>query len=91
MRLDNWTRLSWWHRTRLAMTATVLVAATLATLLVILISALESSDFLPSMTWLSFTAFPLFIVVAIATLARLQQRINIRSPQSSNTNTAGQK
>ena len=82
MRLDNWTRLSWWQRTRLAMVVTVLIAASLAILLVALISALEDSEYLSSLTWLSFTAFPLVIVVIIATLARLQTRINIRSPQN---------
>ena len=90
MRLDNWTRLSWWQRTRLTMTATVLATATLAVLLVVLISALEGSNNLSSLSWLSFTAFPLIVVIVIATLARIQQRINIRSPQSAD-NKAGQK
>ena len=91
MRFDNWTRLSWWQRTRLTMAATVLATATLAILLVVLISALDGTGNLPSMSWLSFTAFPLIVVIVIATLARVQQRINIRSPQSADIDRAGRK
>ena len=82
MRLDNWTRLSWWQRTRLAMVGTVAIAIVLAILIVTLIAALETSGGLAALSWLSFTAFPLIIVVMIASLARMQQRINIRAPQS---------
>jgi membrane protein implicated in regulation of membrane protease activity len=73
------------------MVGTVLAAATLAILIVALISALENSAFLPSLTWIAFTAFPLAVVVMIATLARLQQRINVRSPQSGDDSGASQK
>ena len=70
------------------MVSTVVAAATLAILIVVLMSALKSSAYLPSLTWITFTAFPLVIVVMIATLARLQQRINVRSPQSRDENGA---
>lgn len=72
----------------MAMIGTVLLATTVAVLIVILISALQDTNHLASLTWISFTAFPLIIVVMIASLARLQQRINVRSPQSAENDGA---
>lgn len=82
MRLDYWTGVSWWQRTRLAMVGTVAIATLMAVLIVTLVSALDGSGSLAALSWVSFTAFPLIIVIMIASLVRLQQRINIRSPQS---------
>ena len=82
MRFENWGRLSWWQRSCIAMTCTVAAACVLALFLTIFIAAAQNSPLLPSMSWLTFTAFPLVIVVMIASFVRLQQRINIRSPQS---------
>ena len=82
MRIRSWTRLSWWDGTRLAATGTVVAGTVLAVLIAILIAALHDSPSLSAMSWVTFTGFPLLIVFVIATLARLQERINIRSPQS---------
>ena len=82
MRIRSWTRLSWWDGTRLAATGAVVVSTVLAVLIAILIAALHNSPSLAALTWVTFTGFPLLVVFLIASLARLQERINIRSPQS---------
>ena len=82
MRIISWTRLSWWDGTRLAATGTVVVGTVLAVFIAILIAALHNSTSLTALSWITFTGFPLLIVFIIASLARIQERINIRSPQS---------
>ena len=81
MRIESWTRLSWWQRTRFAMICTVIAGVFIAMVLAILIAAFQTSPSVGVVNWLTFTGFPLLVVVIIATLARLQQQINIRSPQ----------
>ena len=82
MRIRSWTRLSWWDGTRLAVTGTVAAGTVVAVLIAILIAALHTSPSLSTLSWITFTGFPLLIVFIIASLARLQEQINIRSPQS---------
>ena len=64
------------------MAATVASAVLLAMLMALLISAIANSQSLQSLNWIAFTGFPMVMVIFIASFARLQQRINIRSPQS---------
>ncbi len=80
MQIEFWTRLSWWQRTRLAMLSTVSAGTLLSVLIAVLIVSLDGSDNLNSLSWLAFTAFPLLAVIIIASLARLQERIDIRAP-----------
>ncbi|MEP1206518.1 MAG: hypothetical protein ABJM29_02920 [Rhizobiaceae bacterium] len=82
MRIEYWTRLSWWQRSRLAMVGTVAAGTVIALVIAGFIAALASSAVLQSLSWLAFTGFPLLVVVLTASLARLQERINVRSPQS---------
>ncbi|NKB53063.1 MAG: hypothetical protein GKR97_12710 [Rhizobiaceae bacterium] len=64
------------------MIATVSVGIVLSVLIAFLISSFDGSQYLSSLSWLTFTAFPLFVVVVIASLARLQERIDVRAPSS---------
>ena len=88
MRIESWTRLSWWQRSRLAMIGTVAAGTVIALIIAGFIAALTSSAVLSSISWLAFTGFPLLVVALTASLARLQERINIRSPQSRDEATA---
>lgn len=67
---------------------TVAIACTL--LIALLISSFAGTNNLSALSWVAFTAFPLLAVVLIASLARVQERTNIRAPQTrlESTNTA---
>ncbi len=82
MRILSWTKLSWWQKPRRAMLCTVAAGAGIAVIIALLIALLRSSSSLSLLSWTTFTGFPLLVVVAIASLARLQHHINIRTPQS---------
>jgi len=79
MRIGNRSLMTWWQKTRLA--AILLCGAGLFTALLIsiLMAALVGTPGINSVSWLTFSAFPLLAVVLVAALARLQQRFNLRS------------
>ena len=82
MRLRNWTRLSWWQKTRLAALAISGFACGCVFLMIVVLAGLSRTSSLGSLSWFAFSAFPLLVVVLIATLARLQELINLRSSGS---------
>ena len=91
MRARNWTKLSWWQKTRLTAIALCGFAILPSLVIVVFVSALSGTNSLGSISWLAFSVFPLFVVVMIATLARLQQRINLRgNAAGKNKKTTGE-
>ena len=51
----------------------------LALLMSVLVSAFRDTNTLASISWFAFSLLPLAVVIALATLVRLQQRINLKS------------
>ena len=82
MRMANWTRLSWWQKTQVAVFCVLAIAIILAIALIIVIGVFADSQRLSSLAWLAFTAFPFLVVTLVAGLARLQQNINLHSRQT---------
>lgn len=62
------------------MACTIFMGVCLATLIAVLIATFHGSQSLKVLGWTTFTGFPLLVVIVIATLARLQHQINVRSP-----------
>ena len=82
MHLAFWNRMSWWQRTRMATIMIVACATVVVLMITVLVATLAGSATLTSVSWLALTAFPMIAVALIASHARIQQHINIRSPQA---------
>lgn len=83
MQVGNWTRLTWWQKTRLTAFGIAGLALIVAIILTVTTAVLGDPERLASATWLAFTAFPLLGVILIAALARIQQGIDVNAPPAS--------
>ena len=81
MRFGIRGRQSWWQSTWQIALIFVFSASVIVVGIALFISTLSKADKLASIGWMTFSAFPLLIVVMIATFAKLQQTINLKSPQ----------
>ncbi len=79
VQVNNWIRLTWWQKTRAAALLFSGVGVLGLFALAILLAGLSQTSAMSGLSWFAFSMFPLLVVVLIATLVRVQSRINLRS------------
>ncbi len=84
MRFNNWSKLSWWQKTRTIALAFAGLGIVSTFLLTISLAGILQTNAMQSFAWITFSVFPLLIVVAIASFAHLQSQTNLRSGNAQN-------
>ncbi|MEL6502928.1 MAG: hypothetical protein AAFO61_02120 [Pseudomonadota bacterium] len=85
MRPNRWTGLDWWHRTAIVAFAVTGLALVGAFVLAGWLDEAARAGRMGSVSWISLSIFPLFMVLAVALLGAAQRTVNMRMGHTHHT------
>lgn len=78
MKPNRWTGLDWWQRTTIVAFGVTAFAVSGALVLSTWLYNAASAGRMGTVSWISLSIFPLFMVLAVALLASAQRMVNMR-------------